>query len=378
MRKSESYNINTMEYNFTEETKQSLYEMIVLNNSVLIIDVMNYLHRYAWVYRKMRVSTHRYGVIFTGPLYGFLHLLAYLRNLYPKCSIVLALDGIDKERRKINKDYKANRGYTVDMKKDNKDLIESIQNNEVELDYMAKDLIDFCSLMDGVYTVYDKDYEADDCIQCVSNVIKTICNSKHIQKRIYILSNDKDMYQLIDDRPNQLCTVNVIKAFSHKTADIVYSKDVAETFNQVYPKDVVKFRAIVGDMSDNLKGYARFRKSIAGLIARNYDYDRKTERLSIKSTDLISESDRVELAKANIQKAIAKVTDNMQIFVDNYNIMKMKSFDFHIIPVYKEIYHKDYKDICSRLKAYKLNYYIMSLKRDSYYSYNADRFRQYL
>jgi 5'-3' exonuclease len=297
----------------------------------MVIDVMNYLHRYMWVHQDMAVMIDG-DMVQTGHLYGFTKLMTYLKDKFPNCAIILALDGIDKSRRSVNVEYKAQREHTY------------------KVDAEMAELLKMCSLVQGVYACYDENYEADDVINVVSNKVRELCLKNSIRKTVYILSNDKDMYQLVVD--DEVCPIRIIKKFNQDGNEIVDEEQVREKFNGVSPKDLVKFRAITGDSSDNLKGYFRFRKANAAIIAENYDYDESEGILKLK------EGSRPGLSW---KKFLPTVMDNMQVFRDNYAIMKLKNFDFEIADLGDREAMPSIDDIVDIIQKYQLNQYMNSL-----------------
>ncbi len=325
-----------------EITKKSLYDICVNHSDVLVIDVMNYLHRYMWVHQDMQAVVDGEPVC-TGHLYGFTNFMTFLKDKFPNCAIILALDGIDKQRRSTNSEYKAQREHTY------------------RVDSEMGELIKMCSLVEGVYTCFDEDYEADDVINVVSNCVRNMCNMNNIKKMVYILSNDKDMYQLVTSE--SICDINIIRKFGSgakwfEESEIVTVEKVKEKFNGVEPKDLVKFRAIVGDSSDNLKGYYRFRKANAAIIAENFDYDSEKGILSLKEGAKPGQSWR---------KFLPTVLEDMKTFRDNYSIMKLKDFDFEIIPVNSRDFIAPISEIMGIIKKYQLNQYKMKVPKYSPY-----------
>jgi DNA polymerase-1 len=283
--------------------------------------------------------------ICTGHLFGFTKLMTSLKTKYKNCAILLALDGIDVSRRMANESYKADRehDYRVD----------------VEMD----ELLDMCSLVDGVFTCYDPDYEADDVIGSVVQEVYRLCKKNNIPKQINILSTDKDMYQLIRD--DESVPIHSILKFSNPP-EIVDESVVRDKFNGVSPKDLVKFRAIVGDSSDNLSGYYRFRKANAAIIAENFDYDEEKQLLYLKPGVQYD---------PKWAKFLPTIADNMNTFRTNYSIMKLKKFDFEIIPISDrhslsdEELSQEYASIFGIIKKYQLNQYLTSIRSGRYTRY---------
>ena len=330
-------------YNFSEYSKICLYDIIVNYDDVLLVDVMNHMRRFLYVHRDLSIADGD-NVIQTGHLYGMLSFLLSLRDRFPNCSIVLCLDGYDHSRRNINPNYKSNRTHT---------------DNSYEV---IPDLLRFSYLIKGVYSSYNSLYEADDTIYSVSKFISYMCRRKNIKKNIYVLSNDKDMFQMVSD--DSLVPIHIIRKFGvgsnwWNNADVVDVSVVKSTFNGVSPENLVKFRAIVGDSSDNLKGYYRFKKADAAIIAENYDY--ALGRLTLKK-------DRVFNPKWN--RFLPRVCSDMGVFSMNYAVMKLKDYSFEIGRDSVD----DVDSVVDRLKYYQLNKFIQRICSGNYSSYHSKVF----
>lgn len=85
--------------------------------------------------------------------------------------------------------------------------------------------------------IYVKDTEADD-------VIGYICKYSFPQSNIIVVSSDKDLHQLIDDRVSQW-SLNQKKLFG--------KQEVKERFG-VYPENLTTVRCFAGDVSDAIPG----------------------------------------------------------------------------------------------------------------------------
>ena len=195
--------------------------------------------------------------------------------------------------------------------------------------------------------------------------VSSLCDKNKVNKSVYILSNDKDMFQLVRD--NGYATVNIIRKLDGTSnwkhvSDIVDEGVVRDTFNGVSPKDLVKYRSIVGDNSDNLRGYYRFLKSKASEIANNFDYDIKNNKLVQKNGSLINED--------ITDKYLPIIMNDFHIFESNYEIMKMKSFDFEISPISANHSKEDISDIVSLINLYRMDWFLgYCMRRSLYGSY---------
>lgn len=324
-------------------TKKAVFDLCSKHKEVFILDTYNYIFKYYFAHKDLSVVVKGKEVP-TGHFYGFLKNLLFLKEHFPDSAIVMAIDGKDLSRSEINPQYKADRQHEIEP-----------------MDYM-RDLMDFCSLVDGVYACYNPNYEADDIVCSIAKQVKSLCDKHSIMKKIYILSNDKDMYQLITDEG--LCTISVVKKWGYgedwfDKAEIINVDGVMEAFNGVAPDDLVKFRALTGDASDNLKGYYRFYKKNAAIIAQNFDYDREKQQLVLK------EGREMHLSW---EKFLPKVLEDMSIFSTNYEIMSMKVFDYELYPISQDLTVEAVDSIMDKLKSLKMYSYMSNVDRYSPYN----------
>ena len=304
------------------------------SESLLVVDVSNYLYRFAWSNRS-----YYYRGIFKGHIEGFLEYLVYLIKKFRGARIILALDGTNSSRRRINENYKTNRSLTEETKEVH-DIVHGSFGDVVKLSGLIK----------NTFGCYDREYEADD----VFGSIVTYYNDTYRgNKNIYICTNDKDMYQLVSTDGNVKTRVaRGIGTYDrmHSNLDIVTEKEVAEAFNGVQPKDLLKFRAIVGDNSDNIKGYYRFLKKYASNIASNVDYIQSEHSFKLKEGHTLD--------KKAEEKCRSVILEDFNIFESNYEIMKLRTFNFKISPICSKQFHKDKSEIKELISKYDLgNFY---------------------
>lgn len=331
-------------------TKQSIFDICKKYDTVFILDVFNYIFKYYFAHKELSIKSETGETIPTGHIYGFLKNLLFLKEKFPNCAIVMAIDGHDAQRREVNPEYKANRQH------------------EIEPSEYISLIMGFCSLVDGVYTCYDANYEADDIVNSVSKDVKYLCDKYQIDKQVYILSTDKDMYQLITDKG--YCKVNSVKKWGlgdkwFEEAAIIDEKGVMEVFEGVAPENLLKFRAIVGDSSDNLKGYYRFFKKNAAIVANNFDYDLENQALVMKPGVEMHESWR---------KFLNKIFEDITVLDKNYKVMAMKKFDYELIPIFINLNEETVKSIVETLFLYEMNYYLRNVGKCSAYSTWIDKF----
>lgn len=315
------------------ETKENLF-LAIRNSPIFLIDTMNFFFRYKWVHKDLYIEEDDGTVVYTGSWFGICNLVQTIRNHFPSSVIILALDGYDKSRHTLNDSYKSQRP-------EHKSVYAEIPT-----------LLNFLSLVPNVFVSYNKDYEADDAIGSISRVIHRACINHNLPSKVYILSNDKDMYQLVVDC--DICPVQVIRKFGSgkmwiSGAEIVTEGTVSNTFQGVRPKDLVLYRAITGDASDNLKGYYRFRKKNASIIASNFWYDTDSKHLIPKDGVIIPNT---------WNSFLSTITSDIDTLDSNYRIMKIKDFDFEVHKIYTKYSKEDILKVLQHLQMNRFYYYV--------------------
>ncbi|MCI6988222.1 MAG: DNA polymerase I [Campylobacter sp.] len=185
--------------------------------TLTIIDTFGFFFRLYYAMPYLQSSDGKPS----GMVNGFANFINSLKKDYPSDYLIFALDSKGKTfRSDIDKNYKTNR------KAPPKELKEQLV---VCIDMIEK--MNLCS--------YSKEgYEADDII---ASAVKTLKN-EDIQ--IHIVTHDKDLYQLIDDK------VSILSP----SKKILYGKDGCFEKFGVYPNQIRDFLAISGDSADNIPG----------------------------------------------------------------------------------------------------------------------------
>lgn len=255
------------------------------NKETIIIDGMNLFHRVYHGNFSGLTASNGYP---TGAVFGFFHSLLHLVNIAESNRFIICWES-DKRNWKKSKDdnYKANR------KKDwSEDEISAFRICLRDVKYMA-DII-------GILQITVPNFEADDIIFYLADQLK---------ENLIIVSNDKDMLQLINDDRNVVCYRPIIKnKGKNETVKIKGGYLIAdkagciETFHRLLPKQVPYFLALAGDSSDNVKGIKGVGEKKALSILKEY---------KIINTD-------------NFKKAIPKRNEQKQ-FLDSLMLVKSSS-----------------------------------------------------
>jgi DNA polymerase-1 len=204
----------------TPSTPTSVSQML---DKLLIIDSNALFHRSrAALSRAMGEMSTSFGIPTTGT-YGFLNALFSIIEKHNFDSIIPVYDAGNNWRKKEDEDYKADRE-------------KSSIAHYADMNLLIEDVLPAL----GFTPVGVPGYEADD-------VIATIARKSPAYKEIYILTCDKDLLQLVNNR------VKVILFNSAKKVQVVDIDGVVSIFG-VYPSDVKYFKALAGDSSDNVAG----------------------------------------------------------------------------------------------------------------------------
>ena len=154
-------------------------------------------------------------------LYGFTNMLVKLIEDYGDEKLIVIFDAARENfRNKIYSEYKANRGDTPD------DLIPQF------------DLIKKCVKAFKIPQLEINGFEADDIIATYSKL------AKKQDMQSLIISSDKDLMQLINDKVNMLDPI--------KNKHIGF-QEVIDKFG-VEPEKVIQVQALMGDNTDNIPG----------------------------------------------------------------------------------------------------------------------------
>jgi DNA polymerase I len=241
-----------------------------------------------------------------GGISGFLYSVGKtIRDFRPtRCIIVFDGRGGSAKRKRIYKDYKANRANKTKLRRH--DHHESTLEQEQEsmrhqfsrlISYLDNLPVTFIS-MDGI--------EADDTIAYIAQMYEDTC------KKMTIVSTDRDFYQLVDDR------IQVWSPIKKK----MYSVDtVIEEFG-IHPNNMVIYRSFTGDASDNIPGVNGIGpKTILKVIPQLVESTEYTlDNLFALSTESVS-------AKSANYKTFTKILENSQTLKQNCELMNIKLLD---------------------------------------------------
>jgi len=200
-----------------------------------IIDTFGFLFRNFYALPPLKSKKG----IPTGMITGFMNFIASLGRDFPSDYVAFTLDSKEKEtfRKKLYPEYKANRP-------------EAPEDLKAQLP-IAIDLIKEM----GFKMLEIPGFESDDLIASLA----TLAAKNGI--KVKIVSHDKDMYQLIDDKK-----IVIFDPLKKKEID---EAGCIEKFG-IHPKYFKDFQALVGDSSDNIPGVRGIGVKTAAKLINKY------------------------------------------------------------------------------------------------------------
>ena len=154
-----------------------------------------------------------------------------------------------------------------------------------------------------IYTM--EGYEGDD-------VIGTICAQARAKgHKTYILTGDKDSFQLVDD--GGLTTVLI----PSKGEIVEYNKAKVFEKMEVYPNQIVDYKALCGDTSDNIPGIKGIGpKSASSLLQEYQTLDKIYENIDKITKKALKEKLIQGKDDAYMSQFLARIVDNLDIKFD--------------------------------------------------------------
>lgn len=253
--------------------------------------------------------------------------LNIVKSSYKGTSIILALDSPTSTLKNIAifEGYKQNRD-----KEEKKEVYKSINDIIKNINKFFADKGKNSQNSTSFSFIRSKTYEAD---QLIAQIVR-----KHsTDNEIIIFSGDKDLIQLTS-YPNTYISDKFEKGqFILKTDQELFEKfknSKGEDFTRISTnkRDILKYRSLKGDTSDNLSPvFPRIKDKEIVEIIRNHWVDNQEEALTEERIDKIIEDD---LQYEN-PKLAEKLKVNKDVWLRNYKIMDLLHVDDMKIKVLK-------------------------------------------
>lgn len=299
-------------YNLDQNFNSSIQESLFMNK-IALIDAYGFVFR---AYHSLPPLTRADGTP-VGAVYGFTNMLIKLIASLDVSHVAVVFDSGSKTfRNEIFSEYKANRPPCPE---DLKPQFPIIRKTAESLNL----------------TILEKvGYEADDIIATIAK------KSAQANFEVLIISSDKDLMQLIDDK------ISIYDAMKNK---LIKSNEVKEKFF-VEPHQVLDLLSLIGDSSDNVPGVKGIGPKTASELINQYG----TLENIFKNIDNIKQEKRKKLLNEGIENALLskklitlkedvelKITlDDLQVKEINphklINFLKEQGFRSLVLKVEKE------------------------------------------
>ena len=265
-----------------------------LNDHILIVDAMNMLIRSFSLLKAMNpTGTH------IGGLVGFLRSLGYVTRIFDPTRVLIVWDGKggSGNRQNIDPKYKAQRATSRITHWGLYDTKEEETESLVSQLYRTQDYIE-CLPM---HQLSIEKLEADDIIAFLAK------QASKTNKKVTIVSSDKDFLQLIDKN------VEVYAPVKKKIYNLNNVKDEIGVLPQNY--NIVK--ALLGDNSDNLPGVKGL--GIKTILSewKSFTYD------SNASLQDIWDHCETQMEQDKPKKIFAKILHNWDRVMTNFKLMDL-------------------------------------------------------
>ena len=262
------------------------------NNKLLIVDGNNLLYRGYFATSYSGTILRASDGTATNGVYAFGNMLKKAVNDIKPTHLVVVLDkGKHTFRANLSEDYKATRKPAPD------DLVPQFG--------LLRDML----ISMNIQYFENEDYEADD-------FAGSLCERfKNENLDIYILSSDRDMYQLISDK------VTVITPKKGVSNMVLMTPSELKSETGLEPYQIIEFKSIAGDSSDNIKGIAGIGEKTAKDLLGRY----KTVDEIYNHIDELKGKTKEKFEKGRSDYELSKQLATIKRdIVLNYNISDLK------------------------------------------------------
>jgi len=198
-------------------------------SKLLLVDGSALLHRAYHAYPPLTTKT---GEV-VGAVYGVTSILISAIESSNPTHVMVAWD-LPKPTFRHEKYV----GYKAQRPKADSEMVEQIP--------MVKEVIKTM----GIIQLEQEGYEADDIIGTLSKVSENQKTKESEDIEVVILTGDQDTMQLVNDR------VRVLTPAKGANPPVLYGPDEVWNKYGVHPEQIVDYKALIGDPSDNIPGVA--------------------------------------------------------------------------------------------------------------------------
>lgn len=265
----------------------------------LIIDGNSIMNRafYGIPYRAMSIP----GGLYTNALYGFLNTYIMIKNMVNPDYVAVSFDLREKTfRHDMYEEYKGTRkGMPEELKPQMPIIKEILKAMNIEVLELEK-------------------YEADDILGTTAKI-----NSEN-NIFTYILTGDRDSYQLISDK----ASVVMPHTKQGKTEYTIYTPELLKETLGIEPYQIIDVKSLMGDSSDNIPGVKGIgEKTAYSLIQKYTTLDNIYSNIdNLEVSDKIKEKLKSDEDMARLSYKLATIFTDVPIKID-YENCKLKEIN---------------------------------------------------
>lgn len=278
---------------------------------LLIVDGHSLAYRAYYAFAKgKKKPLYTSDGIPTSVCFGFLNSLFTILNTYYPQYLAVAFDVKSPTfRHATHHEYKANRQETPS------DFLEDITNLQQALKAL------------NIPVITAEGYEADDIIGTIAK------KAPHYNLRVYILTGDRDLWQLVDDK-SEISVLYADKTWGKY--ELYHEGDVLAKLG-VKPTQIVDYKALCGDKSDNIPGVLGIGEKIACQLICEYE----TLDGIYENLDKIKPAIRNRLIQgkkdAYHSQSLARIVTNINLSTP-WEEFRLKGFDKEkVIPLFQRL-----------------------------------------
>lgn len=252
-------------------------------NKLLLVDGSALLHRAYHAYPPFKTKT---GEI-VGAVYGVASILISALEQEKPTHVMVAWDLPKPTFRHIK--YV---GYKAQRPKADAEMVEQIP--------MVKEVIEIM----GVVQLADEGYEADD-------IIGTLSTLSSSENEVIILTGDQDTMQLVNEH------VRILTPAKGANPPVLYGPEQVIAKYGVRPDQIVDYKAMIGDSSDNIPGVAGIGpKSAAVLLNQFATLSGIYDHLEEIENEKLREKLKIGKDSAWLSQDLSKIVIDMKIDLD--------------------------------------------------------------
>lgn len=256
--------------------------------------------------------------IYTNAIYGFVMMLENAIERVKPSHIVVCFDRKGKTfRSELYKDYKGTRQKTP---------------NELEQQFpLVRDILKYMNIV-----VLDSPvYEADD----IAGTLSLIASKEGYKS--YLLTGDKDYYQLVDDNTNVLMTRKGITEL-----EVVNLQSINDEYG-ISPQEFIDLKGLMGDSSDNIPGVPGIGPKTGLKLIKEYStIENLYNHLSDISGKKLKENLEENKVQAFMSKKLGTIVRNIDLPV-GLSDLKIKEYDYeNLSKLYRDF---EFNSILKRL-----------------------------